>query len=84
MPFYVPAVFPRVFTRTTWSITAVGTQSRSQGHLGFQNGGIFESREVPGIKVLLHVKDKLSENFLKIFLILLGYAPYFWRFKDLS
>ena len=64
--------------------TAVGTQSRSQGHLGFQNGGIFESREVPGIKVLLHVKDKLSENFLKIFLVLLGYAPYFWRFKDLS
>ena len=49
MPFYVPAVFPRVFTRTTRSSTAVGTQSRSQGHLGFQNGGIFESREVPGI-----------------------------------
>ena len=63
MPFYVPAVFPRVFTRTTRSSTAVGTQSRSQGHLGFQNGGIFESREVPGIKVLLHVKDNLSENF---------------------
>ena len=65
MPFYVPAVFPTVCIRATpprvdnrrW------TQFRSQGSLGFQNGCIFESREAPGIKMLLHVRDKLSENF---------------------